>query len=119
MDLRTPMQLYRDQEFVGLITGYGYETPWATGTVEDSDPSRGERSNRAAAYLMWLYNEDDLPEDNDAYDEICNREMARHGVTPADVAWCGGKWTIRTQDGVDHLGYSLDFLGDSRIQWRW
>jgi len=39
------MQLYRDRELVGLITGYSYETPWATGTVEDSDIGRAELSD--------------------------------------------------------------------------
>lgn len=120
MDLRTPMQLYRNQEYVGLITGYSYETPWATGTVEDSETERGKRSERAALFLQWMHCSDDLPEDDDAYNKLCNQEMARHEVTQADVDWCaGGRWTIKTQDGLDHAVHSLDFLGDRYIQWRW
>jgi hypothetical protein len=121
MDLRTPMQLYRDQEHVGLITRYGYETPWATGIDEDFDPDRGERSDRVAQFLQWMArNEEDLPEDDRDYDEICSVEMARLGVTQADVDWCErGSWTIQTQDGIDHKVYSLDFIDERTIQWRW
>ncbi|MGQ4601108.1 hypothetical protein [Nocardia sp. R6R-6] len=115
------MRLYRDEELVALVTRYGYETPWATGTVEYSDSDRGERSARAAQFLVWrAENEDDLPDDDDAYDELCSREMARCSVTQADVDWCeSGDWTIRTQDGIDHAAFSLDFIGDHGIQWRW
>ncbi|MFE3190036.1 hypothetical protein ACFXHA_13580 [Nocardia sp. NPDC059240] len=120
MDLGTPMQLYRDQQLVALITSYSYDQPWASGRVDDLDPDRGARSERAAAYLQWFNTHEDLPEDDDAYDEVCAHEMARHGTTSADVDWCtGGTWTIRTRDGIDNRVYSLDFITDHRIQWRW
>ncbi|MEU0539011.1 hypothetical protein ABZ319_04015 [Nocardia sp. NPDC005978] len=120
MDLRTPMQLSRDQELVALITRYGYETPWATGLVEDFDLERGERSERVARYLQWFWNEDDLPEDDAAYAEVCSAELARHDVTQSDVDWCtGGDWTIQTRDGITHRVYSLDFIADRTVQWRW
>lgn len=115
-----PMRLYRDEELVGLISGYGYETPWASGIFEDCDAGRGERCERAAAFRMWQNSGADLLEDDDAYDEICEREMVRRGVAQADIEWCfRGSWVIRTQDGVDHPAYSFEFLGDRYVQWRW
>jgi hypothetical protein len=121
MDLRPPMRLYRDRRPVGLIIGYGYETPWATGIVEHSEAGRGERSDRVAEFLRWqVEHQSELPDDDDAYDAICGAAMARHGVTQDDVDWCEcGEWVIRTRDGVDHPARSLDFLGDRYIQWRW
>ncbi|MCC3313633.1 hypothetical protein [Nocardia africana] len=120
MDLRTPMQLFRNQELVGLITAYSYETPWATGTLHDSDHARGARSDRATSYLQWQNETEDLPEDDDSYDRLCTQQLARHDVTQADVDWCEyGTWTIKTQDGLDHKAYSLEFLGDGQLQWRW
>lgn len=120
MDLRTPMRLYRNQVYVGLITEYGYETPWATGTVEYSDTERGIRSDRAARFLQWMNHSDELPEADDDYTELCDREMVRHEVAQADIDWCsGGRWTIETPDGLENAVHSLDFLGDSHIQWRW
>lgn len=81
---------------------------------------RGARSDRAASYLQWLNETEDLPEDDDSYDRLCTQELARHDVTQADVDWCGyGTWTIKPQDGLDHQAYSLEFLGDGHLQWRW
>lgn len=121
MDLRTPMQLYRDREHVGVITRYGYETPWASGIFDDFEVDRGDRSARVAQFLQWMaMNEDDLPEDDGDYEEICGTEMTRLGVTQADVDWCErASWTIRTLDGIDHAVHSLDFIGERTIQWRW
>lgn len=121
MDLHTPMKLYRGLELIGLVTGYSYDQPWATGTVEDVDRSRAERSERAALYRRWLNeNEDELPEDNATYSELCEREMTRRNVAQADVDWCEhGTWMITTQDGVHHHPHSLEFIGDHLIQWRW
>ncbi|MEV0251772.1 hypothetical protein AB0H76_34645 [Nocardia sp. NPDC050712] len=112
MDLRTPMHLYRNQDLVGSIVGYGYETPWATGSIEDVDADRAERSDRVAEFLRWA--------DEDVDDDAFDAEMARRGVTQADVDWCRrGDWVIRTRDGIDHRVYSLDFLTERTIQWRW
>jgi hypothetical protein len=121
MDLRTPMQLLRDGQLVGLITDYGYETPWATGVVEVSDPARGERCDRAVEFLQWLAQcGDELPDDNDSYEELYDRELARRDITRADIEWCqAGEWTILTRDGTSHPSLPLEFIGDCYVQWRW
>ncbi|MBL1074224.1 hypothetical protein JK358_07425 [Nocardia sp. 2] len=121
MDFRMPMQLYRGQEHVGLVTSYSSDQPWAMGRVEDFDTARGERSKRAALFNRWLNeHEDDPPEDDAVYYELLEQEMARRDVDQVDLDWCErGVWTIRTQDGINHPVYSLDFLGDRFIQWRW
>ncbi|WP_167475375.1 hypothetical protein [Nocardia arthritidis] len=121
MDLRMPMRLFRDRVFVGSITRYGFETPWATGLFEDSDPRRGERSDSAVEFLQWLaQHEDDLPDDDNAYNEFYDRELSRHRTTRADVDWCEtGSWAIATRNGTDHEAYSFGFIGDRWVQWRW
>lgn len=71
-------------------------------------------------FLQWRDQYWDLPDDNNAYDELFNEAMAHYGVTQADVDWCeSGNWTIRTRNEVDHRAYSLDFIGNHCLQWHW
>ncbi|MGV9410578.1 hypothetical protein ACWDOP_11735 [Nocardia sp. NPDC003693] len=85
-----PAGAYLDE--VRLVTGYSYDQPRATGTVEDADRSRAERSERAALYRRWLNeNENELSEDDATYSELCELERPvamwhrpRNQVRPVD-----------------------------------
>lgn len=114
-----PMRFARDRIEFGTITDYGYETPWASGRVEFTDPARAELYEQCVAYESWLAAADDLPEDDAQYDAACLREAAHRGLTPADLdLFRSGAWTITTADGDVH-DVSLEFLDDGYVQWRW
>ncbi|WP_435593739.1 hypothetical protein [Nocardia sp. bgisy118] len=70
-------------------------TPWATGVVEDDDHDRAERSDRVVRFLRLMQRRGkDLPVDEQADEEFFHAEMARNGVTPADVDWDTGSGSI-------------------------
>lgn len=119
----TPMPLKHGGAEIGVITDYGYETPWATGRVVFAETALADRCARWAEYDSWLFRAagaDELPDDDAEYDATCLREAARRGLTPSDMdLFRSGTWTITTADGDIHDVHSLEFLGDAYVQWRW
>jgi hypothetical protein len=114
-----PFQLLRDGQPFGTVVSYGYETPWATGRVDADNPATLAQGEAVHAFLNWV---EELPADlPDAEAEaLYERECTSRGLTEATIAhWTHTAWTLIDTAGNHHPAYSLTFIGDDFIQWRW
>jgi hypothetical protein len=119
MALQAPFQLLRDGQPFGTVVSYGYETPWATGRVIPLDPAAFAQGEAVFDLLAWL---DQLPDDlpGDEVDARYERECAARGLTEAEIdRLTSADWSLIDPTGRHHAAYSLSFIGDHFIQWRW
>jgi hypothetical protein len=119
MTFQAPFQLLLDGEPFGTVVSYGYETPWATGRVETNDPAALAQGEAVYDFLRWV---DALPDDlpDDEADACYERECAARGLTEATIDhWTSADWSLIDPSGRHHTAYSLSFIGDRFIQWRW
>jgi hypothetical protein len=118
LPFHAPMRLLREDEPFGTLSGYEYDTPWASAYLEAVDPAAQARCEDVTAFRSWVETEpDDLPDDESErrYEDA----LAARGLTEADLDWCDARWTIVTADGEAHATYALHFPLPGVVSWRW
>jgi hypothetical protein len=113
------MTLYRYGVRLGILTGYSYETPWASAWLVAEAPELVERYAAIAAFLAWSAAlSDDLP-DAEA-DARYEQELVARGLNEALIeGWWGG-WQIQLDNEAVYEDISLyDLQADGWVTWRW
>ena len=112
------MQLEHHGALLGVLSRYGYETPWASAWLVAIDPTIIRHYTAICSFLAWVETiPDDLP-DKEA-DARYTQELARRGLDAAQVGDFRSGWSVRTSDG-EVLAISLyGFEDDGYLTWRW
>ncbi len=112
------MQLYHHGALLGVLSRYGYETPWASAWLVASDPTTLPHYAAIGAFLDWVATiPDDWPDAQ--ADAHYAQELATRGLDAAQVAdfWSG--WSVRTVDGEVWAISLYHFADDGYLTWRW
>ena len=113
-----PMRLLHEDVPFGTLTGYEYDTPWASAYLDATDPVAQVRCESATSFQSWVETEpDDLSEDES--DARYADALVARGLTEADLDWCAARWTIVTAAGESYPTYALHFPAPGVVSWRW
>lgn len=115
-----PMALFLGDNLIGQIVTYGYETPWASGKMEEADNALIQR----LIALCELFDESEtwseavsVEADNQRW-EIA---LSERGLAQTDADhYSSEPWRIQTKDGIQHELSALPvFDQHGFVTWRW
>lgn len=112
------MRLAHRSILLGILTRYGYETPWASAWLIADAPAMIARYAAIDAFFRW--NEqlpDDLPLDE--ADARYERELALRGLDEDMIDDFWSDWQVHLQDGQIHDIALATFEADGYLTWRW
>lgn len=117
MAFEPPLTLLLNQIQIGVITSYGYETPWACGLVQLREQGIQHRFIQVCEYLDDLERVVDKPLEDDLSIE---EELTRRKITNDDVElYFDGEWAIATQTGEVYPITPPQFDAQGFLTWRW
>lgn len=118
--MKTPMTLWLGTSVCGLISSYGYETPWASGRFEPTDADQHRRWVEACELETEIetWPEDDTPAAEEARWQAA---LIRRGITQADLdSRSRGPWQIEAPAGSKAQILSPPcFDRQGFVTWRW
>ncbi|HEY9877983.1 MAG TPA: hypothetical protein V6D29_05980 [Leptolyngbyaceae cyanobacterium] len=116
--MKPPFKLLLDEEEIGSLVTYGYETPWATGQLEPVQQERQQWLINICEYLDWISAIAAASEEEE--DSQCNAELSRRGLTDQAVdEYYRGDWIIQLDDGTRYPVSPPRFYADGFVEWRW
>ena len=116
----TPMALYLNQQLYGRILSYGYETPWASGRFEASDPRVGLRLIQICHFYAQVedWTELDFPA---AEEQRWQTALIEYGLSQSDLdLYNSAIWLIQAADLQEYtLPAPPVFDAQGFMTWRW
>ncbi len=116
------MKLYCNDELIGVLHNYSYDTPWARAELEPVDAAAYGVLCQASHFLNEVLDEDwgDLSPEEEA--EIFRERLTKLGLTGAAVKrFQASRWEIREASHPDRQGpislYACEPEGWLRWQW--
>lgn len=106
-----PWTLWRDQQPIGQVIDYGYETPWASGRLAAADAEAHRRliqiNELQAEIETW-------PDEDEARWQAA---LGHRGLADADFAAC--RWQLVSADGPSREIFDPRFDAEGFVTWRW
>jgi hypothetical protein len=117
MVIKLPLTLLFNQTQIAVISSYGYETPWACGSIEPKDSDLQHRFIQVCEYLNEL---EKMPEELLEDDLAGKQELTKRGITNDDVEiYFNSDWAIATQSGELYPIAPPEFDHNGFLTWRW
>ena len=119
MCIEPPLELLRNGHLFGKIVTYGYETPWATGTIEAVNPSHLQQMIALCQFLETVESWPELDSD-EAEESRWQLALEQRGLSQEDYDhYSQATWLVQTQDGTQHAIFAPHFDPAGFVTWRW